>query len=427
MLKLSLKELDKVNKLYRTRDTCRLCNSKKLEVVVPLGKSPVSEKYLTKENLSDEQIRVPLNLYFCLECSHVQLLDVVEPDFLWSDFTFQTANNPALVEHFHDLSKRILSLNPIGKDGLIIDVGSNDGTLLRCFKERGYRNVLGVDPADVIASEATRKGIPTINAYMNGVTADKILKDQGKASLVTANNVYAHVDNLSGMTNAIKTVMAEDGIFVFEVSYLLDVVDKMLIGTIFHEHLSYHSVRAMRRFLESQGLELIHVERGPEQGGSIVGYAQFSGGPKDLKESVAKLIELEKEYKLDKPETIRGMYERLESVKAEVRKLISDLRENGKSIGGFGAARAGTTLLGYFEIGHQIDFLADDNKSKHYKFSPGDKIEVLPTSEIYHKRPDYLLILAWLHADKIIQNHLRFIDEGGAFLSLFPSVNIVKK
>jgi len=415
-----------MKKVYTTRCTCRLCNSKNLELVVPLGKSPISEKYLSKENLSEEQIKVPLDLYFCLKCTHVQLLDVVEPDFLWSDFTFQTAHNPALVEHFHDLAQRILNFNPIGTNDLIIDVGSNDGTLLRCFKEAGYGNILGVDPADVIAAEATKNGIPTINAYMNEQTAKNILKEHGKAFVVTANNVCAHVDDLAGMTIAIKAVLAEDGLFIFELSYLLDVVEKMLIGTIFHEHLSYHSVRAFRSFLKSQGLELIHVERGPEQGGSIVGYAQFSGGPRNVQDSVAKLLKLEKERKLDKPETIREMYKGLESVKSEVRSLISNLRKNGKSIAGFGAARAGTTLLSYFEIGHQIDFLVDDNQSKHYKFSPGDKIEVLPTSEIYHKRPDYLLILAWIHADKIIENHRRFIDEGGAFLRLFPCVNIVR-
>ncbi len=397
-----------------------------MELVVPLGKSPVSEKYLTRENLSVEQVRVPLNLYFCLECSHVQLLDVVEPDFLWSDFTFQTANNLALVEHFHDLSERMLSFNPIKRDDLIIDVGSNDGTLLRCFKERGYRNILGVDPADIIAAEATQKGIPTITAYMNGVTAEKILRDHGKASIVTANNVYAHVDDLAGMTDAIKAVLAVDGLFVFEVSYLLDVVEKMLIGTIFHEHLCYHSVKAMNRFLKSQDMELIHVERGPEQGGAIMGYVQFKGGPRDIQESVAMLLKLEKEHKLDKPHKIRGMYEGLESVKAEVRNIISGMRKKGKSVAGFGAARAGTTLLNYFEIGNQIDFLVDDNKDKHYKFSPGDKIEVLPTSEIYHKRPDCLLILAWFHADKIIESHQNFIDEGGSFLRLFPSVKIVR-
>lgn len=415
-----------MNKLYSTRSTCRLCGSENLELVAPLGKSPVSEKYISKENLSQEQVKVPLELYFCLKCTHVQLLDVVNPDFLWSDFTFQTAHNPVLVEHFHDLAKRILNYNPIKTNDLIVDVGSNDGTLLLCFKKAGYGNILGVDPADEIAIKATKNGIPTINAYMNESTAKNILKEHGKASVVTANNVYAHVDDLAGITNAIKEIMAEDGIFIFEVSYLLDVVEKMLIGTIFHEHLCYHSVRAIRSFLKSQSLELIHVERGPEQGGSIVGYAQFCGGPRDIQDSVAKLLELEKDRKLGKPETIRGMYQGLESVKGELRSLISDLKKNNKSIAGFGAARAGTTLLSYFEIGHHIDFLVDDNQSKHYKFSPGDKIQVLPTSEIYNKSPDYLLILAWIHAEKIIESHRQFINEGGAFLRLFPGVNIVK-
>jgi len=415
-----------MKELFTTRSSCRLCGSKNLELVVPLGDSPVSEKYLTKENLSEKQDRVPLDLYFCLECTHVQLLAIVEPDFLWSDFTFKTANNPALVAHFKDIVQRVMKFNPINKNDLIIDIGSNDGTLLRCFKDVGYDNILGVDPADEIANEAAQNGIPTINSYMDQETAKKIFKDHGKASVITANNVYAHVDDLSGMTSAIKDVLAEDGIFVFEVSYFLDVVEKMLIGTIFHEHLCYHSVKAMSRFLKSQDMELIHVERGPEQGGSIVGYAQFSDGAKEIQDSVAKLLKLEKERKLDRPETVRGMYEGLESVKTEVRNLISDLRENEQSIAGYGAARAGTTLLSYFDIGDQIDFLVDDNTSKHYKFSPGDKLEVFPTSDIYSKKPNYLLILAWLHADKIIQNHKRYLDEGGVFLRLFPGVTEIK-
>ena len=217
-----------MKELFTTRSSCRLCGSKNLELVVPLGDSPISEKYLTKENLSEKQDQVPLDLYFCLECTHVQLLAVVEPDFLWSDFTFKTANNPALVAHFKDIAQRIMNFNPIDKNDLIIDIGSNDGTLLRCFKDVGYDNVLGVDPADEIANEATQNGIPTINAYMDKETANKIFKEHGKASIITANNVYAHVDDLSGMTNAIKAVLAEDGIFVFEVSYLLVLLKKCL-------------------------------------------------------------------------------------------------------------------------------------------------------------------------------------------------------
>ena len=415
-----------MKELFTTRSSCRLCASENLELVVPLGDSPVSEKYLTKENLSEKQDQVPLDLYFCLECTHVQLLAVVEPDFLWSDFTFKTANNPALVAHFKDIAQRVMNFNPIDKNDLIIDIGSNDGTLLRCFKDVGYDNVLGVDPADEIANEATQNGIPTINAYMDKETANKIFIEHGKASVITANNVYAHVDDLSGMTNAIKAVLAKDGIFVFEVSYLLDVVEKMLIGTSFHEHLCYHSVKTMSSFLKTQNMELIHVERGPEQGGSIVGSAQFSDGSKDIQDSVAKLHKLEKERKLDRPETIRGMYEGLESVKTEVRNLISGLRKDSKTVAGFGAARAGTTLLSYFGIGSQLDFLVDDNKTKHYKFSPGDKLEVLPTSDIYKTPPDYLLILAWLHADKIIESHKQYLEEGGSFLRLFPGVTEIK-
>ena len=173
-------------------------------------------------------------------------------------------------------------------------------------------------------------------------------------------------------------------------------------------------------------MELIHVERGPEQGGSIIGYAQHINGSQKVNQSVMSLINLENESKLNEPVTIRGMYSGLEKVKNEVSNLISNLKNDNQSIAGYGAARAGTTLLSYFGIGQELDFLVDDNKTKHYKFSPGDKLEVLPTSSIYTKTPDYLLILAWLHADKIIQSHKRYLDRGGIFLKLFPGVKQIK-
>ena len=414
-----------MKKIYKTRTNCRLCGSTNLELVVPLGDSPISEKYLTKDNLTEKQEKVPLDLYFCLSCTHVQLLSVVDPEYLWSDYTFKTSNNPTLVKHFIDITKRILSYNPCNSDSLIIDIGSNDGTLLNCFKNAGYKNILGVDPAEVIAAEAVKNGIPTINDFMNNETSSRILKEYGKASIVTANNVYAHVDDFAGLTNSIKNILSEDGIFVFEVSYLLDIVNKMLIGTIFHEHLCYHSVTAMRLFLDHQDLELINVERGPEQGGSIVGYAQFKNGHRPINSSVDNLIKLEKSHKLDKPETIRQMYNKLELIKCELSGLLLNIKNAGNSIAGFGAARAGTTLLSYFGFGNLIEFLVDDNKSKHFKFSPGDKLEVFPSSYIYTRKPDYLIILAWLYADTIINSHRRFMTEGGAFIRLFPRMEII--
>jgi len=415
-----------MKKISTKRATCRLCESSNIELVVPLGKSSVSEKYLEKENICEEQIAVPLDLYYCNKCSHVQLVDVVDPNFLWSDQTFQTAHNPALVEHFHDMVERIKSFKSIRNNDLIVDVGSNDGTLLRAFKEAGYENVLGIDPSAEISAIAESAGVPTINDFFNKNSSEMILNKHGKAKIVTANNVYAHIDDLIETTTSIKNILATDGVFVFEVSYLLDVVQKILIGTIFHEHLSYHSVKAIKIFLESQNMKLMHVERGPEQGGSIVGYAQHKGLSKLPEDSVEQLIQLEDEYELDNIKTIQNMHNRLESLKSDIRRVISDIKKDGKEVVGYGAARAGTTLLSYFEIGDSLSFLVDDNESKHHKYSPGDKIEVLPTSEIYKREPDYILILAWLHADKIIDTHKKYIQNGGRFIKVFPEVEIIK-
>ncbi len=415
-----------MRKCYSTRDNCRLCNSKELELAVPLGKTPVSEKYITKENLTMEQEKVPLDLYFCADCSHVQLLDVVNPDYLWSDFTFKTNQKPALKNHMQDFAKKMESFSLLSNDSLIIDVGSNDGTLLQCFREVGHENVLGVDPVKEIAEEASRKGIPTIAGYMDQHTAEYIYGEFGQADLVTAFNVYAHADDLAAMTETIKTVLTPAGLFVFEVSYLLDVIQKMLIGTIFHEHLSYHSVTSMDRFLKFHGLELIHVERVPEQGGSIVGFVQIQGGSFKRRDSVKNILKTEREFKLDKIETIKNFSHSLESLKNEVCLLIKNIQESKKTIAGYGAARSGTTLLSYFKIGGEIEYIVDDNSDKHFKYSPGDKIEVLPTQTIYERKPDYLLILAWMHTDTIIENHTDYMKDGGEFIRLFPELEIIK-
>ncbi|MBT6051843.1 MAG: class I SAM-dependent methyltransferase [Candidatus Scalindua sp.] len=412
--------------IYKKRSNCRLCGSEDVELVVPLGNSPVSEKYITEADLEEEAVEVPLNLYFCNNCTHVQLLDVVEPEYLWSDYTFKTGNNPKLIEHFDDLSRRIELFTGARKRQLVIDIGSNDGTLLDSFCRLGYTNILGVEPSLEISKLALDSGIRTINRFFDEDVAEEILNQYGKAGIVTANNVFAHIDDLGSIASAIKELLAEEGVFVFEVSYLLDVVGKMLIGTIFHEHLSYHSVLALDPFLRLHGLEIIKVERGPEQGGSIVVYAQLLGGNKNIDNSVYQSISMEKEFNLDKSFTVKKMYERLETVKSDLIDLVSTLKSNGSTIAGFGAARAGTTLLSYFGIGSGLDFLVDDNSDKHYKYSPGDKLQVLPVSEIYNKKPDYIIIFAWLFADQIVGRHNEFISGGGRFITVFPEIKVLQ-
>ena len=411
-------------KNYYSRSTCRLCGSAELEIAVPLGLSPITEKFLDGDNVDEPTVKVPLDLYFCRECSHVQLINVVEKDLLWSDYTFRTSDNPALIEHFDDYVERVLNVAKLKSGDLVIDVGSNDGTLLRSFQRKGYLTTLGIDPAQEIALEATQKGVRTIVGFMDVNLAVQVRRDHGLAKLVTANNVYAHSDDLSGMTNAIKEVLDPGGLFVFEVSYLLDVIEKNLIGTIFHEHLSYHSLLPLKRFLDSHKLEVIHVERGPEQGGSIVVYVQWKGGGYQVGKSVQNLLDLEFNNGLSDLKTIVAMSKRLNLIKRDVRNLVETIVHDGHTVAGFGAARAGTTLLSYFDVGSNLEFLVDDNSQKQFRFSPGDKLKVLPTDELYKSKPDFVIILAWIHADKILEQHKQYMSAGGRFIRLFPEVKV---
>ena len=408
------------------RDLCRLCEEKNLELVVPLEPTPVAEKYLTKNQLNQKEIICPLDLYMCKSCGHVQLLDIIDPKFLYSDYTYSSGNSSGLVKHFKEYADNIVNKYKPKEGSLVVDVGSNDGTLLSFFKKNKLK-VLGIDPAKEIAEKATSKGIKTLAEFMNLELSAKIKSEYGLAQIVTANNAFAHMDDLIEMLKSIRTLMLPDGIFVFEVSYLLDVIQKVLLGTIFHEHHSYHSLKPLIKFMKRYDMEIIDVERVTIQGGSLIGTAQLIGGPHKISSSVDKLIKLEEKYKLDNTETLSVFSSRMQKLKNKLRSMLANYKKQGKTIAGFGAARSGTTLITQMGIGKMLDFIVDDNLEKQGKFTPGDHILVKPTSTIYEKKPDYLFILAWIHAKKIMRENKKYVDEGGHFIICFPEVKIIGK
>jgi SAM-dependent methyltransferase len=406
------------------RKICRLCDGAKLELVVPLLPTPVAEKYVTREHLHEQQETYPLDLYMCLECGHIQLLDVVDPEFLFRDFTYASANTKALVQNFEETAETTCSRYGVAPKGLVVDIGSNDGSLLRCFQRRG-RRVLGVDPAAEIARRAIDSGIPTIVDFLTPEVAQTIRSEHGLAAVVCAFNVFAHADDLAGMTDSIRELMAPDGVFVFEISYLLDVVDRMLLGTIFHEHLSYHSLKPFVAFLRRHGMELIDVQRVMIQGGSVVGTAQLIGGPHPVSPSVRELLEVEEARGLDRPATLKKFATQLQDVKRQLGDMITDLRRQGKTIWGYGAARSGTTLISQMKLGNVISVIVDDSPDKQDKYSPGDHIPILPSKALYERKPDYAFILAWIHAPKIVENNQAFLKQGGKFILCFPEIQII--
>jgi SAM-dependent methyltransferase len=406
------------------RTNCRLCASPEVELVVALAPIPLAEKYTELASAHDANDVYPIDLYMCKECGHVQVLDVVDSEVLWNNYTYHSAQTKGIVEHFESVAENVLRTYHPAAGSLIVDVGSNDGSLLRQFKRHGFR-VLGIDPAKEIARHATESGIETVPEQLTPQLAHKIRSQHGNASVVTAFNVFAHADDMSGMADSISHMLAPEGVFVFEVQYLLDIIDRMLLGTIFHEHMSHHSVKPMQLFLAKHQMELIDVQRVTIQKGSIIGTAQLKGGPYSLKASVGNLLRLEAERRLDQPETIREFGVRLEKLRAEIGELIADWKCRGATVAGYGAARSGPTLIAQLGLGGVIGCIFDDHPQKVHKFSPGDGIPVVPTAELYERKPDYVIILAWLHAKKIIASNRKYLEDGGRFVLCCPEVRVV--
>jgi len=407
------------------RDTCRLCGSRKLTEVLALTPTPPANAFVSAEAVGDDQPTFPLDVYFCEDCAHVQLLDVVDPELLFANYVYVSGTSPVFVKHFRDYAESVIdAYAPAASGGLVIDIGSNDGTLLAQFQEMGLR-VLGIDPARKIAAAATANGIETLPAFFTEALAADIEASHGQAQVITANNVFAHADNLADIADGISSLLSPDGVFVFEVSYLVDVFENTLFDTIYHEHLAYHSVKPLVGFLASHGLALIAAERVSSHGGSLRGIAQRTGGPHPVAASVKERIDHEANLGLHEAGTLRQFGAKIDDIKEQLRSVLSDLKHRGKTVAGFGAPAKATTLMYHFDIGPDlIDFIVDDSPLKQGLYSPGMHIPVLGSEAIYDRKPDAIVILAWNFADPIMSNHGRYLEQGGRFVVPLPSVEI---
>jgi len=395
-----------------------------VELVVKLERIPLSENYSTDRAAAAGKPRYPVDVYMCVACGHVQHLDVIDPAVLWDSYTYYSGNAKGMPEHFREMADKMLARAVPPPGALVVDIGSNDGSLLKPFRDQGFR-VLGVDPATEVARRANEDGIPTIRELMSLDLAKRIRAEHGPAHLVAAFNVFAHADDLGEMVDCVRELLAPDGLFFFEAQYLLDIIDGVLIATIFHEHMSHHSVKPLVGFLARHGLELVAVKRAPIQHGSLIGTVQLAGGPAKVEPSVAALVALEDGRALDRIDTLRAFGAQVQALREKTRALIAGWKRAGKSIAGYGAARSGPTLVLQLGLTGAIDFIVDDHPQKVGKFETGDGIAVVPTAELLARLPDYTVILAWVHAQKIIDSNREYLERGGHFVVLCPQTRVV--
>ena len=408
------------------RKSCRTCWGSSLTKVVSLTPTPPGNDLLTKEELGRDEPVYPLDLYFCEGCHHVQLGHVVDPKILYQkNYSYVSATSAHFVNHLKNYATDMIERFGLKPGNMIADIGSNDGTCLQFFKDKGM-NVVGIDPAKDIAEMATENGIETVADFFGYDLAVNLRKKYGAAKYITSHNACAHIDCLFDVVKGVEHWLADDGVFVLEVGYLVDVYSNTWFDTIYHEHLDYHTVAPFENLFASVGMEVIRVERVAPQGGSIRVMVQKQEGTFERDSSVEKLIALENELGLNRAETLHEFENKIIEVREKLQKLIRSLKADGKIIAGFGAPTKATTLMAHFRLNENVlDFLVDDNPLKQGLFTPTSHIPVFPADALYERKPDYVLILAWNFAEPIIKMHKKYTQEIGRFILPMPEPEIV--
>ena len=411
---------------YYFRKSCRMCDNDSLVEAISLTPTPPGNDFLTKGELGRDEPVYPLDLYFCKECFHIQLGHVVNPKILYqNNYTYVSATSAHFVNYLKNYAETMVGRFNLKSNDLVVDIGSNDGTCLRFFKEKGM-DVIGIDPATDIAEKATKKGINTVADFFGYDLAIKLRKEYGSAKYITSHNACAHIDDLFDVVKGVEHWLEKDGVFVLEVGYFVDVYRNTWFDTIYHEHVDYHTVAPFEKLFARAGMEVIAVERIAPQGGSIRVMAQKQGGDIKRDQSVDDLIILEHELGLQRIDTLRQFDIKISSVNDRLKKLIHSLKKDGKKIAGFGAPTKATTLMAHFGLDENIlDFIVDDNPLKQGLFTPITHIPVLSADKLYDLKPDYVMVLAWNFSEQIMQMHKKYSKEIGSFIRPMPEPRIV--
>lgn len=408
---------------HTKRTSCRCCGSMDLEVVLSIGPTPIGDAYVTEDQLQQPQAMYPLDLYLCRSCGITVLLDVIEPRLLYDNFIYKTSISLGLTQHFADYAQDIVARIQSTKGTLVVDIGSNDGVLLKSFGSYGLR-VLGVDPAPEAVADARRDGIETLLSYFDEKVTQEIIRHYGQANIVTANNTFANIDNIDAMVASIRNLLSPDGVFVMETGYLVDLIQGRLIDVIYHEHLSYFSIKPLARFFLRHQMEMIHAQRISTKGGSIRCMAQKVGGPHRRSNSVGEMIAFEEEVGTADASTFKQIATEIQETKESIHEKIRIIKEKGLLVAGYGASVGATTLIYLFGLGELLDFVVDDNPAKHHRYTPGYHVPVFPSSELYRRNPQSVIILSWRYKESIIMKHRQYLQQGGEFIVPLPNIEV---
>jgi len=405
--------------------SCRICN-KPLVRIFNYGKIPAVNYYPSKEELAKPEKKYTLNFCICPNCTLGQLDELLPPKNLFVTYHYSSSVSKPLKLHLEklaDLCSRRFKLSDKNK---VLDIGCNDGTLLKKLKEKGI-STLGIDPAKNIIKTLGDSNIPALADFFSLPLAKKIVQKQ-MFDVIFSTNTLAQIIDISDFMRGAKLILKKDGVFIAEVGYLLDMINKKTFDSIYHEHYSYFSLRSLQYLFEKEGLTIFDAQRISNHGGSLRIFAEHTENKiRKISKRLNKILEEEKTFNLNKKSSYQNFIKYCSDYKIRFKKILVDLKQKGKKIAAVTSPAKGVVLLNFCGFdGKTIDFIVDSTPSKQYRFMPGTHIPVFPEDELKKRRADYLLILAWTYKKELMKKLLSYRKKGINIIIPFPKIKIVK-
>ena len=417
---------------YRVLTKCRFCSSKNLSNIIDLGLMPLAGAFIKDKNFTDEKL-YPLNLLYCDDCSLVQVKEVISADTLFkNNYFFFSSSIKTLVSHFEKYSIYLYERFLIKKNNTanVLEIGCNDGVLLRPFTKLGIKPV-GVDPAVNVVKNIKSKKCIIYNDYFTEELSMDILKKHNKFDLIISNFSFAHIDDMHDVMKGIVNLLSNDGVLAIEIYYLRNIVEEMNFDMIYHEHMSYYSLHTLIQFFKLYRMEVFDVNHIKEvRSGSTRFFVKFSDNKKiNITKNVKKVLSDEIKLKYNSSEIYNEYSKKILNSKIQTMDLIKKLKSNNKKIIGYGASGRGTIIMNYFGIDNKwIDFVIDDAPQKENYYTPGNRVLIKNWKSLKKEDyPDYIVLFAWSFSDEIIKKRRDFIEMGGKFIVPLPSLRIIQK
>jgi len=383
---------------------------------------PLAGNFLSKNEIGKEK-KYPLRVFFCKNCSLVQVLDIIPKEELFTKYFYLSSVTKTLSNHFKEYAKEMVNRFLIPGKSFVLEIGSNDGVLQEPLEKLDIKT-LGIEPAVNISRFARKKGLEVINDYFSKKLAEKIKKERGQVDAIFANNVFAHMDSIRDVTKGIKLLLKKDGIFVFEVHYIVDLIEKLQYDTIYHEHMCYYSLTSLSKFFESFNMEIFDVKKIPIHAGSIRIYVKNKDQRlKNISKNVKKILKYEKDNGFDSLQRYLNFSIEVRNHRDKLKKTLTDLKKKNTKIVGYGAPGRGNILLNYCSLGPDIlDYIIDESPIRKGMFIPGMHIPIISPEKFRKNNPDYALILAWSYKQEIFKKEKKFIENGGKFIIPLPKI-----